>query len=265
MEHDPLWSPVAAPQALAEPLPSRHEGRGVVISGGTAGIGLAAARRFVAEGALVWIMGRQTDSVARALDEVGAVGGCACDVTQELEVDAALADARARLGSIDAVFVSASVPGERRDVISMSVEDFRRVVDVNLTGAFLVARAAARAMTAGGAIVFNGSVNGLVAEPGRADHAASKAGVILLAKTMALDLARRGIAVTAICPGDVRTRSTEERFADPLIAAEHLARVPAGRLGDPDEIAALVSFLCSPDAAYLTGSAIPVDGGRTAG
>ena len=77
MEHDPLWSPVAAPQALAEPLPPHHLSRGVVISGGTAGIGLAVARRLVAEGARVWIMGRGTDSVARALDEVGAVGGCA--------------------------------------------------------------------------------------------------------------------------------------------------------------------------------------------
>ncbi len=210
-------------------------------------------------------MGRRTDSVARALGEVAAAGGCACDVTRELDVEAAIGEARERLGSIDAVFVSASVPGEDRDVLAMSADEFRRVVDVNLTGAFLVARAAARAMGRGGAIVFNASVNGLVAEPRRADYAASKAGVIMLAKTMALDLAPRGITVTAICPGDVRTASAETRLSDPLVSAEHLARIPAGRVAEPDEIAGLVSFLCGPDAAYLTGAAIPVDGGRSAG
>lgn len=213
----------------------------------------------------MWIMGRQTESVARALGEVAAVGGCACDVTQELEVEGAISQARARLGAIDAVLVSASIPGEQRDVMALSVEEFRRVCDVNLVGGFLVARAGARSMSSGGSIVFNASVNGLVAEAGMADYNASKAGVISLAKTMALDLAPRGIAVTAICPGDVRTRSTEERLKDPLVSAEHLARIPVGRIAEPDEIAGLVSFLCTPDAAYLTGAAIPVDGGRSIG
>jgi NAD(P)-dependent dehydrogenase (short-subunit alcohol dehydrogenase family) len=259
-----VWEPVPAPQALADPIAARHEGRGVVISGGTAGIGLAAARRLAAEGAAVWIMGRHTDSVARALGEVAAAGGGACDVTQELEVEQAITQARQRLGTIDAVFVSASVPGEARDVLTMSVEELRRVLDVNLTGAFLVARAAARVMPRGSAIVFNASAAGLVAEPNRADFAASKAGVILLAKSMAIDLAPRGIAVTAICPGDVRTRSVEQQLGDPLVAAEHLDRIPAARIAEPEEIAGIVSFLCSPDAAYLTGAAIPVDGGRSA-
>ena len=253
-----------APQALAEPSSGRHQGRGIVISGGTAGIGLATARRFAKEGASVWIMGRQTDSVARALGEVAATGGVACDVTQEFDVEQAIALARDRLGSIDAVFVSAAIPGEGREVLSMSVEEFRRVLDVNLTGAFLVARAAARVMPPGSAIVFNASVYGLIAEPGRADFAASKAGVILLAKSMALDLEPRGITVTAICPGDLRTRSVEQRPGDPLVSAERLPRIPVDRVAEPDEIAGIVSFLCSPDAAYLTGAAIPVDGRRTA-
>lgn len=236
----------------------------MLISGGTAGIGLAVARRFVAEGASVWIMGRRTESVARALGDVAVAGGSACDVTQELDVESAVATARSRLGSIDAVFVSAAVPGEGRDVLSLSVEEFRRVVDVNLTGAFLVARAAARAMGDGGAIVLNASVSGLVAEARRADYAASKAAVIMLAKSMAIDLAPRGITVTAICPGDVRSPELDLRLADPLAAAEHLGRIPVGRIAEPDEVAGLVSFLCGPDATYLTGAAIPVDGGRAA-
>ncbi len=255
---------IVEPRQQMQPVSQRHEGRGVLISGGTGTLGMAVARRFLDEGARVWIMGQSTDSVARAIGETGATGGCECDVTSERQVQDAVAAAAERLGSIDAVFVGAGVVGDGRDVLSLSADAFRRVIDVNLTGAFLVSRTAARRMGRGGAIVFNSATVGLVAEPGQADLAASKAGVILLAKTMALDLSPRGICVSAVCPGDVRTRTIEARLEDPLIAAEHLSRIPAGRLGEPEEVAALVAFLASSEAAYLTGSAIAVDGGRTA-
>ena len=240
----------------------RHEGRGVLISGGTSGIGLAAARRFAEEGAQVWIMGSREETLARALGEVAATGGSCCDVADEQAVENAVARARAALGAIDVAFVNAGIDGEGKGVLDLSAGHFRRVLDVNVVGAFLVARAAARRMPRGGAIVVNASVNGVRAEAGFADYNASKAAAILLAQTMALDLADRGIAVTAICPGYVPTRMTKPHLDDPKLRNEILAAIPAGRLGTPEEVAAIVSFLATPEAGYMTGSRIGIDGGR---
>jgi NAD(P)-dependent dehydrogenase (short-subunit alcohol dehydrogenase family) len=118
-------------------------------------------------------------------------------------------------------------------------------------------------MGEGAAIVVNASVNGVRPEARFADYNASKAAAVSLAQTMALDLAERRIAVTAICPGYVRTRMTEPYLDDPQVAGELLADIPAGRFGEPEDVAALVAFLLSDDAGYLTGSVITIDGGRS--
>lgn len=242
---------------------SLHAERGVLISGGTSGLGLACARRFVAEGARVWVLGSRAETVDAALAELPLAGGNACDVADEDAVEAAVRDARAALGSIDVAFVNAGIDGEGRGALELSVEHFRRVLDVNVIGAFLVARAAARDMQAGSALVINASVNGLRAERGFADYNASKAAAVSLAQTLALDLAERRVAVTAICPGYVRTRMTAPYLDDAAIAEELIHEIPAGRFGEPDEVAGLVSFLAAPGAAYMTGSVVTIDGGRS--
>jgi NAD(P)-dependent dehydrogenase (short-subunit alcohol dehydrogenase family) len=211
----------------------------------------------------VWILGSSPETVAAALERGPFAGAAACDVADEAAVEAAVAEAADALGGLDAAFVNAGVDGEDKPVLELSAEHFRRVLDVNVIGAFLVARESARRMAPGAAIVLNASVNGVRAEAGFADYNASKAAAVSLAQTMALDLAERGIAVTAICPGYVRTRMTERYLDDPDTAPALLAGIPAGRFGEPADVAALVAFLASAEAAYMTGSVITIDGGRS--
>jgi NAD(P)-dependent dehydrogenase (short-subunit alcohol dehydrogenase family) len=237
--------------------------RRVIVSGATSGLGLAAARRLLDDGAQVWVMGSRQETVDAALSELGAAGGTACDAADEAGVQRAVEEARAALGGLDAAFVNAGIDGEDRNAIDLSADHFRRVLDVNVIGAFLLGRAAAREMQPGSALVFNASVNGVRPEAGFADYNASKAAVIALAKTMALDLADRGIAVSCICPGYVRTRMTAPYLDDRELAPQLLEDIPARRFGRPEEIGALVAFLVSEEAGYLTGSVITIDGGRS--
>ena len=244
----------------------RHGGRGVLVSGGTSGIGLATARRFLAEGARVWILGTRDETLAAALADLGSehAGGCACDVSVEDEVEASFARALPFLGRLDAAFVNAGIDGQGRSPLELDARHFRRVLEVNVLGAFLVARAAGRAMRNGGALVFNGSVSGLQAEPGFADYNASKGAVVLLGRSFARDLGGHGFWVTVVCPGYVRTRMTEPYLDDPETRAELLRWIPSGRVGEADEVASLVCYLASPEASYMNGSVVTIDGGRLA-
>jgi glucose 1-dehydrogenase len=251
---------------------ARFLGRTALVTGGSSGIGRAVARRLAREGAAVMLVGRDPAKVAEAIAEVraaseaggAAVDGVALDVTDEASVRAA-ADAAARLGRrLDICVASAGIDGAARNALDLDVDGFRRVLDVNVVGLFIAARAAAQRMAAdgeGGAIVLNASVNGLIAEPDFADYNASKGGAVLLARSLARDLAPRGIRVNAICPGYTRTPMTAGYLDDAATLATIVGRIPLGRIAEPDEIAAAVAFLCSDDASYVTGASLVVDGG----
>jgi NAD(P)-dependent dehydrogenase (short-subunit alcohol dehydrogenase family) len=244
----------------------RHGGRGVVISGGTSGIGLACARRLQEEGAHVWILGTTRQTVDAALAQLPAEGiqGSVCDVADAEAVDAAVDEAAAALGRIDVAVCNAGIDGQGVTALELDVAALRRVLDVNVVGVFLLARACARLMRPGSAIVVNASVNALRPEAGFLDYNVSKAGAAMVARSLALDLASRGIAVSAILPGYVPTRMTEPYLQDASSRAEILEGIPSGRLGTPEEVAGLVAYLASAEASYMTGALVTIDGGRSA-
>jgi NAD(P)-dependent dehydrogenase (short-subunit alcohol dehydrogenase family) len=235
-----------------------------VISGGTSGIGLAGARRLLDEGAEVWVTGTSLDSTERAREELPALAGASvCDVSDEESVERTFAAVGRAFDHLDGAFVNAGIDGKGAEVPQIDVAHLRRVIEVNVVGAFLFARGALGLMGDRGSIVFNASVNAVRPEVGFADYNLSKAAVASLAKTMALELAPRQIAVTAVCAGYIRTPMTAGYLDDTSTSEELLDQVPAGRFGQPAEVAALVSFLLGPEAAYMTGSLATIDGGRS--
>jgi meso-butanediol dehydrogenase/(S,S)-butanediol dehydrogenase/diacetyl reductase len=218
------------------------EGKRVVVTGGTSGIGAATVERFREEGA---------DVVSIALD-----GEIVCDVADAAQVERAFQE----IGKLDVLVANAGI-SIRKPFLEIEEADWRRVLDVNLTGVFHCAQQAARRMD-DGVILMTSSTNGLSGHENYADYNASKAGVILLARTMARELAPR-IRVNAVCPGYVLTPMQRAEYTDEMLAAVN-ARIPLQRHADPEEVAALFAFLAGDDARYITGAAIAIDGGETA-
>jgi meso-butanediol dehydrogenase / (S,S)-butanediol dehydrogenase / diacetyl reductase len=239
------------------------EGKRIVVTGGTSGIGEATSRRFLAEGARVFALAVGEDEVATAGERVPGLAAIRCDVADAGAVAEAFAQVDASLGGIDVLVANAGI-SIRKPFLEIEEADWRRVLDVNLTGVFHCAQQAARRMTAadGGTILMTASTNGLTGHPFYADYNASKAGVILLARTMARELAP-AVRVNAVCPGYVLTPMQRAEYSDEMLADVN-AGIPLGRHASPDEIAALFAFLASDDGAYFTGAVISVDGGETA-
>jgi 3-oxoacyl-[acyl-carrier protein] reductase len=253
---------------------SRFDGRSALITGGSSGIGRATAARLASEGARVVINGRTPNRVEAALSELSApdgyplgVSGIAADISRPEEAEALVARVIEQLGRIDILVNSAGIDGAGVNALELTNEEWRRVLDVNLTGPFLVARAAARNMVenGGGVIVNVASLNGLEAEPNFADYNSSKGGLVMLTRSLAIDLVKRNIRVNAVCPGYILTPMTEEYANDPEVGPAIRQAIPMGRFGDPAEVAAAIAFLASDDASYITGEALVVDGGRFAG
>ena len=229
------------------------EGKRVVVTGGTSGIGEATVARFRDEGA----------RVAAIADRDVEDKGLLCDVADAASVARAFERVDELIGGVDVLIANAGI-SIRKPFLEIEEADWQRVLGVNLSGVFHCAQQAARRMVAGegGVILMTASTNGLTGHPFYADYNASKAGVILLAKTMALELAPT-VRVNAVCPGYVLTPMQRAEYTDEMLA-EVNAGIPLGRHATPDEIAALFAFLASDEGAYFTGATISIDGGETA-
>ena len=227
--------------------------RSVLVTGGNRGIGLAVARAFAAAGDRVAVTHRATGAP-------DGLFGVQCDVTDAAAVDAAFSVVEAEHGPVEVLVSNAGITDDAL-LLRMSEESFERVVDANLTGAYRVAKRAAAGMLRArrGRMIFVSSVVALVGSPGQANYAASKAGLIGLARSIARELGSRNITANVIAPGFVETDMTAE-LTDAR-KSEILASVPLRRYGTPDEIAATALFLASEPAAYISGVVLPVDGG----
>ena len=227
--------------------------RTVLVTGGNRGIGRAIAEAFVAQGDRVAVTTRNGGAPDGALD-------VRCDITDQEAVDAAFATVESELGPVEVLVANAGITADTL-VLRMSEEQWTSVIDTNLTGAFRLAKRAAKGMLRQrrGRIIFISSVVGLLGSPGQVNYAASKAGLVGMARSLARELGSRAITTNVVAPGYVDTDMTAVLSDEQKAAIE--TQVPLGRTADPAEVANAVTWLAGDDAGYVTGAVIPVDGG----
>jgi NAD(P)-dependent dehydrogenase (short-subunit alcohol dehydrogenase family) len=263
----------------------RLEGKVVIVTGAGSGLGEASATLFAQQGAAVGCVDLFADAAERVAESIRASGGravaVAADVSSAADAERMVAATVEAFGSLDGVYANAGIPGSGA-AGDITTDDWDRVIAVNLTGVWLTSKFVLPHLLAkgGGSIVNQASVGGLVGVPGIASYAAAKAGVIGLTRQMAVEYAPKGIRVNAVCPGTVPTplvrrtyeqaggfaaaaEAAGERDVDALLEKARM-RFPIGRLGTPLDIAHAALFLLSDDSAWITGIALPVDGGMTA-
>jgi 3-oxoacyl-[acyl-carrier protein] reductase len=232
---------------------TRPEPRSVLVTGGNRGIGRAIAEAFLAQGDKVAVTTRSGGAPEGALD-------VRCDITDPAAVDAAFATVEEAHGPVEVLVANAGITRDQL-LLRMSEEDFAAVIDTNLTGTFRVVKRAARAMLRArkGRIVMISSVVGLLGSAGQSNYAASKAGLVGFARSLARELASRSITVNVVAPGFIDTDMTRVLGAEQRDAI--VGQIPMARYGQAEDVATAVRFLSSDDASYITGAVIPVDGG----
>lgn len=246
------------------------ENKVALVTGAGSGMGLTTAQAFAAEGAAVVLADineAQARATAKQLVDAGHKAiGIRCDVTNEADVRVMVEQAVSTFGRLDAAFNNAGVNSPAVETADASGAEFDRVTAINLKGVWNCMKYELLQMRkqGSGAIVNNSSIGGLIGLPGRAIYHATKHGVLGLTKSAALEYAARGIRINAICPGTIDTPMVAEMLAkEPEAMKEILSNQPNGRLGEPEEIASVVLWLCSPGASFVIGHALAVDGGFT--
>lgn len=247
-----------------------YKGKVALVTGAAEGMGFSTATAFAEAGASVVLADKQTDKVCASAETLTKAGltaiGIACDVSREDQVSAMIKKTLETYGRLDAAYNNAGIQTPQVPAADMSYDDYDRTMGVNLRGIFTCMKYEIPAIlqSGGGAIVNCSSQGGVTGFPGQAAYIASKHGVIGLTRTAALDYARKGVRINAICPGVIRTPMAE-RLLDGNKEAEAAitAMIPMGRFGTGEEIASAVLWLCSPGASFVTGHALIVDGGFT--
>jgi NAD(P)-dependent dehydrogenase (short-subunit alcohol dehydrogenase family) len=248
------------------------DGKVALVTGGTSGIGRETALLFAKTGAKVVVAGRREAEGSETIELIRAAGGDALfvktDVSKASEVDALVQTAVEQFGRLDVAFNNAGIEGIWVPIVRQSEEDWDRTIDINLKGVWLCLKYELRQMLrqgGGGAIVNMSSVTGLSGSAGAAAYSASKHGVIGLTKSAALENAKSGIRINAVCPAVIETPMAERLFGAPKVHQSVVNSHPIGRFGRPMEIAQAVVWMCSESASFMTGQSMILDGGFTAG